>query len=142
MIIESQTVERVCEEGNKVKAKALPMDVWLAKGYAREAVLQFPSEDCPILGPLYAVPVKETTLKEIKRLVEQEMQRKEQAAKSKGKRKQEGEEDDQWDVVPEQAKGSSKGAAKAPKVSGRREEKNAKSLERRSEKSKRNAIRT
>ena len=134
MVIECQTVERVREEGNKVKAKALPMDVWLAKGYAREAVLQFPSGDCPILGPLYAVPVKETTLKEIKRAVEQEVQRKEQAAKSKGKRKQEGEEDDQWDVVPEQAKGSSKGAAKAPKVSGRCEEKNAKSLEKEREK--------
>lgn len=120
-----ETVERVREECNKVKAKALPMDVWLAKGCAREAVLQFPREDCPILSPLYAVPVKERTLKEIKRCVEQEMQRKEQATKSKGKRRRRG----FWDVVPEQAKGSGKGAAKAPKVSGRREEKNEKSLE-------------
>ena len=144
MVVECQTVERVREEGNKVKAKALPLDVWLAKGYAKEKVLQFPSEECPILGPLYAVPVKETMLKEMKRCVEQEIQKKGQAAKNKGKRKlggkEEGETEDQWDVVPEQSKGSSKGAAKALKVSARGEEKNQKTLEKEREKQeKRNA---
>ena len=136
LVVEQQTEERVREQINQVRAKALPLNVWIAKGYEEAAVKKFPSEECPNLGTLYSVPVKETTLKEIRRLVEQEIQQKEMDAKgkNKGKRKNgEGnaEEDvTEWDVVPHvTTSGTAEGPAKASKVSAGTTQKAEKNLE-------------
>ena len=124
------------EQINKVRAKALPLNVWVAKGYEEAAVKKFPSEDCPNLGKLYSVPVKETTLKEMRRLVEQEIQQKELAAKAKssGKRKNVdvGNEEDEkdWDVVPHtSASMPAKGSGKAAKGSAATSKKAEQNLE-------------
>ena len=52
LVVEVQTEERVREQINKVRAKALPLNVWVAKGYEEAAVKKFPSEECPNLGTL------------------------------------------------------------------------------------------
>eukprot|EP00435_Cladocopium_sp_Y103_P032577 s2802_g8.t1 len=126
LVVEIQTEERVREQINKVRAKALPLAVWIAKGYEESA---------------------ETTLKEIRRLVEQEIHQKEQAAKGKksGKRKAtDGDheaEETEWDVVPHaENSGPAKGTAKAAKVAARTSKKEEKSLEKeRAKQEKKNA---
>lgn len=115
MIINTQTERRVKEQVNKVKSKALPLNVWLQQGYSESHVKQFPDEVCPIMGQLFAVPVKETSLKEIRSLIEEEIQQKEKdAQKTKGsKRSAEGDAGEDWDIVPH----SGKTSAPAPKRS-------------------------
>ena len=132
MIIQSQSVQRIKEQQNKVSAKALPLGVWLTKGWTKEHVEQFPAETDPILGQLYAVPVKETTMKEIRRLVEEEIERKEQAAKkmkSSRKRVGEDEQEEEWDVVVPSASNAEGQPRKAAKAAAKASAKEAKTLE-------------
>ena len=131
MIIQSQSVQRIKEQGNKVSAKALPLGVWLTKGWTKEHVEQFPAETDPILGQLYSIPVKETTMKEIWRLVEEEIEKKEQAAKKMkaGKRKGEEEQEEEWDVVVPSAPTADGQPRKVAKAAARASAKEAKTLE-------------
>lgn len=131
IVVQTQSVQRIKEQGNKVSAKALPLGVWLTKGWAKEHVEQFPAEKDPLLGQLYAVPVKETTMKELRRLVEEEIEKKEQAAKKmkSNKRKGEEEQEEEWDVVvPSASKGEGQ-PRKAAKAAAKASAKEAKTLE-------------
>ena len=124
-VIETQTVRETKEQENKVKSKSLPLSVWLQKGYVKEDVLKYPVEDDPHLGPLYSVPVKSCTLREVKGRVTEEIFNRERAARQASKKRKApaGEEtvpEEAWDVVtPAAAKGqplakaSAKAAAKA-----------------------------
>ena len=105
------------EQKNKVKAKSLPLSVWLAKGYEESGVKQYPAEEDPHLGQLYAVPVKEVSLSEIKALIHEELQKKEkEAAQNKNPKRKEPAEAE-WDVVPK-ASAACAGEPKAKKGKG------------------------
>ena len=115
MIIDTQATRHVKEQINKVKAKSLPLSVWVAKGYEESAVKQFPAETDPHLGQLYAVPVKETSLAEIKALIHEELQKKEkEAVQDKNHKRKEPADTEEapWDVV---LKGGTESAG-APKM--------------------------
>ena len=112
LIVETQSVRRVKEQSNTVKSKALPLSVWITKGYQEEDVKKYPAEEDANLGQLYAIPVKTTTLKEMQALITEEIQTKEKAAqetKRSSKRKNEGKTDEQdaeaWDIVPAKSAG-------------------------------------
>ena len=133
-VIETQTVRETSEQENRVKSKSLPLSVWLQKGYDKEDVLKYPVEDDPNLGPLYSVPVKSCTLREVKARVTEEVFHRERAAK---KRKAPAGEDacpeESWDVVtPVAAKGQPRGGKAAAKRVTAKGEKEAsgKTLER------------
>lgn len=88
LIIESQTISRTKSQCNKVTGESLPLSVWKARGYAEEAVVQFPSETCDKLGVLYCLPVKATVMKDVRARVTAEVLQRERAAKERkdGKR--------------------------------------------------------
>ena len=134
-VIEAQTVRGTSEQCNEVKSKALPLSVWLQKGYAKEDVEKYPSEDDPNLGKLYSVPVKSCSLREVKAKITEQIFNRERAAKSEGKkRKAPGDDDVQeeaWDIVtpaPAKEQKKSKAAAKAATKVGK--EASGKTLER------------
>eukprot|EP00435_Cladocopium_sp_Y103_P064976 s849_g26.t1 len=106
LIVECQATRLIKEQSNKVTAKSLPLSVWVKKGWTEEAVKQYPAEEDPNMGTLYAVPIKSTTMKEAKQLIEEQVERKEKevlADKNKGKRaRNETTEEGDWDVVPHQ----------------------------------------
>ena len=105
MVVETQATRLVKEQSNKVSAQSLPLGVWLKQGWEEEHVKKFPAEEDPILGQLYAVPVKETSMSEAKQFVEEQIQRKEKEAQSNKRKPTETEASEQaaWDVVPHQA---------------------------------------
>ena len=114
LIVECQATRFIKEQSNQVTAKSLPLSVWVRKGWTEEAVKQDPSEEDPHQGTLYAVPVKSTTMKEARQLVEEQLQQKEKevlANKKKGKRaaKDEDTEEQEWDVVPHKPAASGEG---------------------------------
>lgn len=105
MIVECQATRFIKEQSNQVTAKSLPLSVWVRKGWTEEAVKKYPSEEDPQQGTLYAIPVKSTTMKEARQLIEEQIQHKEKevlANKTKGKRMDKDEEEGEpdWDVVP------------------------------------------
>eukprot|EP00435_Cladocopium_sp_Y103_P052231 s586_g16.t1 len=110
MIVESQATRLVKEQENRVTAKSLPLEVWLKKGYNEQMVKNCPSEEDANLGTLYAVPVKSTTMKEARQLIEEELQQKEKEEKEvlqknvKKHKRQAGDaeekQEEEWDVVP------------------------------------------
>lgn len=134
-VIEAQTVRETSEQCNQVKSKALPLSVWLQKGYAKEDVEKYPSEDDPILGTLFSVPVKSCSLREVKAKITEQIFNRERAAKSEGKkRKATGDDDVQeeaWDILtPAPAKEQKKGKAAAKAASKVGKEASGKTLER------------
>ena len=119
LIVECQATRLIKEQSNKVTAKSLPLSVWVKKGWSEEAVKQFPSEQDANMGTLYAVPIKSTTMKEAKQLIEEQLERKETevlAEKNKSKRaRNDTTEEADWDVVPHQlaVSGNGPGGKKA-----------------------------
>ena len=122
-IIEAQTVRETMEQENRVKSKALPLSVWEQKGYAKEDILKFPSEENVHLGTLYSVPVKSSSLREVKAKITEQVFNRERTARGGAQKRKasdavgDGDAAEVWDVVTPQAPTStgSKGA-KAVKV--------------------------
>ena len=74
VVIHTEVKSRMDSTETNVTAEALPMSVWLTRGYTKEAVESFPAEVCPKLGQLYAVPARADIWKEVRTKVEEEMQ--------------------------------------------------------------------
>ena len=72
-MIHTEVKSRMDSTETNVTAEALPMSVWLTRGYTKEAVESFPAEVCPKLGQLYAVPARADIWKEVRTKVEEEM---------------------------------------------------------------------
>ena len=122
-IIEAQTVRETMEQENRVKSKALPLSVWEQKGYTKEDVLKFPSEEDANLGTLYSVPVKSSSLREVKAKITEQVFNRERAARGAAPKRKAAEAlgdastAEAWDVVTPPAPTSKEGkGAKAVKV--------------------------
>ena len=124
-VVQTQTKSRVEEKGSSVVAEALPMGVWLKRGYEQAAVEAFEDTICPHLGQLYAVPVRSDVWREVRSQVDQEvLQREKDVCKAKRNKKRKAAdeggqgEEEEWDVAPCHPKPSSSGRA-APKARGK-----------------------
>ena len=116
-IVATRTKQTLSEQRNEVSASALPLGVWLARGYAEDVVRQFWSETCPLQGDLYKVPVKTTTIAHLEREIYEELlQQERQAKEAKGKKRAPEDGQPDMDIATmreEPAPKTRKGAAEA-----------------------------
>ena len=106
LVIETQATRLVKEQSNEVVAESLPLGVWVTRGWDAEHVKQFPAEQDDKLGQLYAVPIKSTTMKDARQLIEEQLNKKEKEAVGSKRTHQntdgEQQKKEDWDIVPHQ----------------------------------------
>ena len=83
VLITRMISKRICEQEQKVTSKALPLSVWVKQGWEETAVLACPSEEDPVLGLLYTVPVKVDTIREVHQKIEERISELERAMAEK-----------------------------------------------------------
>ena len=132
-LVKSMTEKKITEEERRVSAEELPLSVWISRGFEKSVVLACPAKEDPVLGQVYAVPIRAQINREIHQQVEEELLLKEMAAQEKiasKKRKAAGEPvlEKDWDVAEEVPSGKAN-AGSQPAGKGQKSQKSQESSE-------------